>query len=112
MYSTGIKLLSLSLLPSLPPIGKTYTVTGTPSDPGILPRSLDVIFNSIDQQQLSSVSVEPKHFSELVPLSKEEASEMNTHRENILNMVRTLTLCMHKRAQIEVMNIFLTRRVG
>ena len=93
MYSVLVlKLLSLYLsFPPffLPPIGKTYTVTGTPSDPGILPRSLDVIFNSIDQQQLSSVSVKPKHFSELVHLSKEEASEMNTHRENILNMVRT-----------------------
>ena len=84
---TSIRLLSP---PSLPPIGKTYTVTGTPSDPGILPRSLDVIFNSIDQQQLSSVSVKPKHFSELVHLSKEEASEMKTHRENILNMVSVI----------------------
>jgi hypothetical protein len=27
--------------------GKTYTIQGTPDKPGILPRSLDVIFNSI-----------------------------------------------------------------
>ncbi|CAB3361315.1 Hypothetical predicted protein [Cloeon dipterum] len=27
--------------------GKTFTMTGTPKDPGILPRCLDVIFNSI-----------------------------------------------------------------
>jgi regulator of replication initiation timing len=27
--------------------GKTYTIQGTPENPGILPRSLDVIFNSI-----------------------------------------------------------------
>jgi regulator of replication initiation timing len=28
--------------------GKTYTIQGTPENPGILPRSLDVIFNSIN----------------------------------------------------------------
>lgn len=27
--------------------GKTYTMEGTPQDGGLLPRSLDVIFNSI-----------------------------------------------------------------
>ena len=78
---------SLSLSPRLSASGKTYTVTGPPSDPGILPRSLDVIFNSIDHQQLSSVSVKPKHFSEVVYLSKDEATEMESHKENTLNMV-------------------------
>lgn len=70
--------------------GKTYTVTGTPSDPGILPRSLDVIFNSIDHHQLSTVSVKPKHFSEVAYLSKDEAAEMAAHKENTLNMVNFL----------------------
>lgn len=27
--------------------GKTYTMTGSPGDGGLLPRSLDMIFNSI-----------------------------------------------------------------
>ena len=31
--------------------GKTYTMTGSAQDQGILPRCLDVIFNSIDRQQ-------------------------------------------------------------
>ena len=91
MLPQTILSLSLSLPPSLPPAlssaGKTYTVTGTPSDPGILPRSLDVIFNSIDQHQLSRVSVKPKHFSEVSYLSKEEETEIATCKENILNMV-------------------------
>lgn len=29
--------------------GKTYSITGTREDPGLLPRTLDVIFNSIDE---------------------------------------------------------------
>ena len=31
--------------------GKTHTMTGTPSDSGLLPRCLDVIFNSIGELQ-------------------------------------------------------------
>ncbi len=31
--------------------GKTHSMTGTPQDPGVLPRCLDVIFNSIDTLQ-------------------------------------------------------------
>ncbi len=31
--------------------GKTHTMTGTPQDQGILPRCLDVIFNSISELQ-------------------------------------------------------------
>jgi len=32
--------------------GKTFTMTGTPQDSGILPRSLDVLFNSISGCQV------------------------------------------------------------
>ena len=31
--------------------GKTHTMTGTPNDSGLLPRCLDVIFNSIGELQ-------------------------------------------------------------
>ena len=31
--------------------GKTHTMMGMPQDQGLLPRSLDVLFNSISQQQ-------------------------------------------------------------
>jgi len=31
--------------------GKTYTMTGSSQDQGILPRCLDVIFNSLEEQQ-------------------------------------------------------------
>ena len=31
--------------------GKTHTMTGMPSDSGLLPRCLDVIFNSIGELQ-------------------------------------------------------------
>lgn len=31
--------------------GKTYTMTGTPDDQGLMPRCLDVLFNSISGLQ-------------------------------------------------------------
>lgn len=40
--------------------GKTHTMTGTPSDSGLLPRCLDVIFNSLGELQA------PKYVSLLV----------------------------------------------
>lgn len=35
--------------------GKTHTITGRPSNCGILPRTLDVIFNTIDKNDLQSI---------------------------------------------------------
>ena len=37
--------------------GKTHTMTGSPEDPGLLPRCMDVIFNSI-QTFLADSNVE------------------------------------------------------
>ncbi|KAK7497855.1 hypothetical protein BaRGS_00010989, partial [Batillaria attramentaria] len=39
--------------------GKTYTMTGTPQDQGILPRSLDVLFNSIADLQAKKYVFRP-----------------------------------------------------
>lgn len=69
----------------MPVVGKTYTVTGTPTEPGILPRSLDLIFNSISPQQLSSLQLKPKNFSEVVYLTDEEMEGELARKDNILN---------------------------
>ncbi|CAH8503697.1 unnamed protein product [Heterobilharzia americana] len=39
--------------------GKTYSMEGSPKNPGILPRSLDVIFNSVGQCQTKKYVVKP-----------------------------------------------------
>lgn len=39
--------------------GKTYTLTGNCLNPGILPRTLDVIFNTIDQRQARKFTFKP-----------------------------------------------------
>ena len=83
---SGACQLSYTSTPSLP-AGKTYTVTGTPAEPGVLPRSLDVIFNSIHPQQLSPVLLRPKHFSEATYLTPEEAERECSRKEGLLHKV-------------------------
>ncbi|KJE94425.1 kinesin-like protein KIF23 [Capsaspora owczarzaki ATCC 30864] len=39
--------------------GKTYTMQGTPTEPGILGRVLDVVFNSVRSQQASPMTIKP-----------------------------------------------------
>lgn len=69
-------------------VGKTYTVTGTPTEPGILPRSLDLIFNSISPQQLSSLQLRPKNFSDVAYITEEEMERELARKDDILNKAR------------------------
>ena len=39
--------------------GKTYTMTGSPSAPGFLPRALEMIFSSIEGRQTKEFQVQP-----------------------------------------------------
>ncbi|XP_064631410.1 kinesin-like protein KIF20B isoform X2 [Lineus longissimus] len=50
--------------------GKTYTILGKPNDSGILPRSLDVVFNSIEGKQWGSMSLKPHMFCDVITLSE------------------------------------------
>ena len=67
--------------------GKTYTVTGTAEDPGLLPRSLDVIFNKLEERQLSSLAIKPKHFSEVLCLSQQEQEAERQRKQATLTKV-------------------------
>ncbi|CAM0137021.1 unnamed protein product [Umbelopsis sp. WA50703] len=60
--------------------GKTYSIQGTRNDGGILPRSLDVIFNSIKNYQNDS-KLKPMMHSLIVPYTdiKEEGREILGH---------------------------------
>ena len=62
-------------------------MTGTSTEPGILPRSLDVIFNSIDQKQFSSIAIKPKHFSSVEYLDSREQEREEALKEEIMGKV-------------------------
>lgn len=50
-FSFSIAFLGLLFTYGVTGSGKTFTMTGTSQDGGILPRSLDVIFNSLGELQ-------------------------------------------------------------
>lgn len=78
----------VATLPSFSISGKSHTVTGTPTEPGLLPRALDVIFGSLDpQQQLSQVEVYPERFAELRYLKDSEVEREQQWKNNVLNLV-------------------------
>lgn len=58
------------------------------TEPGLLPRALDVIFSSLDvQHQLSDIKMHPERFSELRVLSDKELAEKEQWKDDVLNMV-------------------------
>ncbi|XP_014668542.1 PREDICTED: kinesin-like protein KIF20B isoform X2 [Priapulus caudatus] len=66
--------------------GKTYTIQGNQSDEGILPRSLDVIFNSVVDKQYESMNLKPRCFQDVVRLSEEQEASEAAFKRGILRM--------------------------
>lgn len=61
--------------------GKTHTMTGTPSDSGLLPRCLDVIFNSIGELQAPKYVFKPDKANGIEIQSELEAKLEKERRE-------------------------------
>lgn len=59
---------------------------GEPRDAGILPRALDVLFNSINNKQVSGYDLKPKMFMDVVKLNKEEADEEKRVKDRTLKL--------------------------
>ncbi|ELT87596.1 hypothetical protein CAPTEDRAFT_132084, partial [Capitella teleta] len=66
--------------------GKTYTVQGNPKEAGILPRALDVIFNSVGNRQLSRASLKPHMFSDVLKINSALMAENEKVKESVLKL--------------------------
>jgi len=66
--------------------GKTYTIQGKQEDAGILPRCLDVIFNSISGKQLIDSDLKPNMFTDVIRLSPEEVLAEKKLKQRTLGM--------------------------
>ncbi|XP_005092215.1 kinesin-like protein KIF20B isoform X2 [Aplysia californica] len=66
--------------------GKTYTIQGNPEDAGILPRCLDVIFNSINGKQMLDSTLKPCMFTDVIRLSPEEVQAEKKMKQKTLRM--------------------------
>ena len=68
--------------------GKTYTMTGTVEDPGFLPRSLDMIFNSITNAQTSKYVFVPDAMNGFEVQSEADAL-LQKQEQDILPQLKT-----------------------
>ncbi|XP_036428902.1 kinesin-like protein KIF20B [Colossoma macropomum] len=64
--------------------GKTFTFLGPESDVGILPRSLNVIFNSIEGRIYTQNNIKPHRCIDFTRLTKDQQDEEATIKKNIL----------------------------
>ncbi|XP_047458558.1 kinesin-like protein KIF20B isoform X2 [Mugil cephalus] len=68
--------------------GKTFTFLGPDTDAGILPRSLDVIFSSIDGQVFPGMSIKPHRCQEFTRLTREKQAEEASFKKNLLRQLK------------------------
>ena len=63
-----------------------FNFSGKAHDAGILPRSLDVLFNSISGKQIYDPSMKPEMFSDVVKLSADEVLEEKKIKKQTLKL--------------------------
>ncbi|KAM7385210.1 hypothetical protein PAMP_001304 [Pampus punctatissimus] len=68
--------------------GKTFTFLGPDADAGILPRSLDIIFNSIDERIFTGISIKPHRCQEYTRLSREQQAEEAAFKRNLFRQLK------------------------
>ncbi|XP_073337533.1 kinesin-like protein KIF20B isoform X2 [Pagrus major] len=68
--------------------GKTFTFLGPDADAGILPRSLDVIFSSIDEQVFTGMSIKPHRCREFTRLTREQQAEEALFKRNLFRQLK------------------------
>ncbi|CAK6982080.1 kinesin-like protein KIF20B [Scomber scombrus] len=68
--------------------GKTFTFLGPDSDAGIVPRSLDVIFSSIDGNVFTETNVKPHRCQEVTRLTAEQQAEEAAFKRNLFRQLK------------------------
>uniref|UniRef100_A0A3Q2YNS3 Kinesin family member 20Ba n=1 Tax=Hippocampus comes TaxID=109280 RepID=A0A3Q2YNS3_HIPCM len=71
--------------------GKTFTFLGPDGDAGILPRSLDAIFSSMEGKVSTGPSIKPQRCREFVSLSEEQRAEEAAFKDNLLRHLKEVT---------------------
>lgn len=65
-----------------------FLPSGPEADPGLLPRSLDVIFSSIAERGFPGVSIKPQRCREFVKLSVEQQTEEALFKRTLLRQLK------------------------
>jgi len=64
--------------------GKTYTIQGTSKKPGIIPRAINVLFNSIRDQQSETCRIKPDMVTRVVELDDKAVKQEILYKQQIM----------------------------
>lgn len=85
--------------------GKTFTIQGTNEEPGILPRALDVIFNSVGSQQTVSLELKPNCFNRVIQMKEKDIRKLEADKQEVFRLALELqSQAMMSRKNGQVMN--------
>eukprot|EP00079_Xenopus_tropicalis_P027840 XP_012822228.1 PREDICTED: kinesin-like protein KIF20B isoform X1 [Xenopus tropicalis] len=68
--------------------GKTFTFQGTKDDAGILPRSMDMLFNSIQGRVYTKMDVKPYRCKDYIRLTKEQVKAEAALKNSVLRQMK------------------------
>ncbi|XP_032101463.1 kinesin-like protein KIF20B isoform X3 [Sapajus apella] len=72
--------------------GKTYTFQGTEENIGILPRTLNVLFDSLQERLYTKMNFKPHRSREYLRLSSEQEKEEIASKSALLRQIKEVTL--------------------
>ncbi|XP_075614406.1 kinesin-like protein KIF20B isoform X10 [Balearica regulorum gibbericeps] len=68
--------------------GKTYTFQGTEDDVGILPRTMDMLFKSIEGKLYTAMDLKPHRCRDYIKLTKDQVREETAIKNSILRLTK------------------------
>lgn len=68
-----------------------FVTLGPDTDPGILPRSLDVIFNCVGERGYAGMSIKPHRSQEFIRLTVEQQTEEALFKRNLFRQLKEVT---------------------
>ncbi|XP_009887107.1 PREDICTED: kinesin-like protein KIF20B [Charadrius vociferus] len=68
--------------------GKTYTFQGTEDDVGILPRTMDMLFKSIQGKLYTAMDLKPHRCRDYIKLTKDQVREETAIKNSILRLTK------------------------
>ncbi|KAL4698682.1 hypothetical protein H8959_011339 [Pygathrix nigripes] len=72
--------------------GKTYTFQGTEENMGILPRTLNVLFDSLQERLYTKMNLKPHRSREYLRLSSEQEKEEIAGKSALLRQIKEVTM--------------------
>ncbi|XP_052042759.1 kinesin-like protein KIF20B isoform X2 [Apodemus sylvaticus] len=72
--------------------GKTYTFQGTEENIGILPRTLNVLFDSLQERLYTKMSFKPHRCKEYLKLSSNQEKEESANKNTLLRQIKEVTI--------------------